>query len=362
MSGLASRPGFVPRGSNGVAGAAFSPRLLNGVLAAKRRRVQRILGVFWMIDALLQLQPTNFTPNLVFGTILGNAENQPEPILGSIVHVAYLLAPYPVELNVTIIVIQLALSVALLVQRNVKVALACSVLWALGVWWLGEGFGGIFSGEGTLLVGAPGPALLYALLALVAWPRRPPAAAATIAGAGALGERATRQAWGGLWVGGALLRVAPFWFAPVYALHADLQLGLDQEPRWILDLNEALSHAAARAGLPLVIAIALLEAVIGIGVFTPRFRRGFLTAGMVLAAAYWCIGQQFAGLFTGAASDIGTGPLVILLAWSLWPRASTRSAPGGEATPQSHPELRIADGPPQEHETSGPPLRLRPGG
>jgi hypothetical protein len=290
--------------------------------------VQHVLGVFWIIDALLALQPTNFTSKLVSGTILGNAENQPEPILGSIVHVAHLIGPYPIELNVAIIVVQLGIGVALLMQRNAKAVLAFSVVWALGVWWIGEGLGGTFSGEATLLVGAPGPALLYALLALVAWPRHQPGASTTVAGAGALGERITRDAWAFLWVGGSLLRVAPFWFAPVYALRADLQLGLNEEPHWIFNLNEALTRAAARAGLPLVIAMALLEATIGIGVFT-RWRREFLTVGMVLGAVYWCVGQQFAGLFSGAATDIGTGPLIILLAWTLWPISSARSGARG---------------------------------
>jgi hypothetical protein len=299
-----------------------------GLAVRGSRRVRRVLAAFWIIDALLQLQPTNFTPNLVFGTILSNAENQPEPILGSIVHVGQLLGPYPVELNVAIIVIQLAIGVGLLVPRSVKAALTCSVVWALGVWWLGEGFGGIFSGEATLLVGAPGPALLYALLALVAWPRQRTVAPTTAAAAGAVGERATRDAWAVMWIGGALLRVVPFWFPPVYALQADLQSGLNEEPRWIFHLNEALSRAAGRAGLSLVIVIALLEAAIGIGVFTSRYRRGFLTAGMVIAAVYWGVGQQFAGLFAGGATDIGTGPLVILLACTLWPLRQSDQAPG----------------------------------
>lgn len=290
-----------------------------GLAAGGCRRVQRILAAFWIIDALLQLQPANFTPNLVFGTILGNAENQPEPILGSIVHVAHLLGPYPVELNLAIIVIQLAIGVGLLVPQSVNAALACSIVWALGVWWFGEGFGGLFSGEATLLVGAPGPALLYALLALVAWPRRRPEAPATVAGAGAVGERATRDAWAVLWIGGALLRVVPFWFSPVYALQADLQTDLNEEPRWIFHLNEALSHAAGRAGLSLVVVIALLETAIGVGVFASRHRRSFLAAGMALAAIYWVVGQHFARLFTGSPTDIGAGPLVILLAWTLWP-------------------------------------------
>lgn len=280
------------------------------------RGVQLALAAFWAIDALLQLQPLNFTGGLVSDTILGNAENQPEPIYGSLVAASHLLAHHAVELNIAIIAVQFLIAAGLARPRTVKAALAASVVWALGVWWLGEGLGGLFAGKATLLVGAPGPALLYAILALVVWPRD--RCGTTIAAAGALGDRAARGLWVMLWVGGAFLRVAPFWFPPVYALAGDFQLGLDQEPHWLFVINEDLARYAAAAGLPLVIAIAILEAVIGLGGLT-RHRRTFLLAGMIVAAIYWAIGQQFAQIFTGDATDIGAGPLYILLALSLWP-------------------------------------------
>ena len=282
------------------------------------RGVQLALAGFWAIDALLQLQPVNFTQDLVYGTILGNAENQPQPIFGSLVSASHLLGSHAVALNVAIIVIQLVIATGLLWPRTVKPALGLSIGWALGVWWLGEGFGGIFAGKATLLVGGPGPALLYAVLAVVAWPterRR----GGTIAGAGALGESATRRVWAVLWVGGAILRLVPFWFGPVYALAGDFQLGLDEEPHWLAAINQTLSHFAATSGLALVIALAAVEAAIGVGVLT-RHRRAFLAAGMIVATVYWVFGQQFAGLFTGSATDVAAGPLFILLALTLWPQ------------------------------------------
>lgn len=288
--------------------------------------MQLALAAFWTIDALLQLQPRNFTSGLVFDTILGNTENQPQPVYGSLVAASHLLAHHAVELNIAIIAIQLLIAAGLAWPRTVKAALAASVAWALGVWWLGEGFGGVFAGKATLLVGAPGPALLYAVLALVAWPRGRRRGGMTVAAAGALGESATRRLWVMLWVGGALLRALPFWFPPVYALAGDFELGLDQEPHWLFMINEKLARFAAGAGLPLVIAVATLEAVIGLGVLT-RYRRTFLLVGMIVTAIYWAVGQQFAQMFTGDATDIGAGPLYILLALSLWPRASRDQSP-----------------------------------
>lgn len=289
------------------------------------RRLQLALAAFWAIDALLQLQPDNFTRGLIVGTILGNAENQPQPIYGSLVWASHVLGPYPVELNVAIITVQSLIAIGLVWPRTIKLALGLSIAWALGVWWLGEGFGGLFAGKATLLVGAPGPALLYAMLALVAWPGRR-RTGTTVAGAGALGEDATRRLWALLWIGGATLRVVPFWFPPVYALAGDFQLGLDQEPHWLFRVNESLSHLATAAGLPLVICLAVIEVVIGLGVLT-RYRRAFLALGIATATVYWVFGQQLAQLLTGQATDVAAGPLYAVLALTLWPRRQGQESP-----------------------------------
>lgn len=295
-----------------------------------RRHVQLALAMFWAVDAILQLQAPNFTPDLVYGTILGNIENQPQPIAASILAAVHLLGPYAFELNVAIIVGQLALALGLVFRRSVKLALAGSIVWALGIWWLGEGFGGIFAGEASLLVGAPGAAFLYALLALVAWPvDRPQLGSA--ASAGALGERRALWAWALLWVGGALLRVLPFWFAPVYALQADLQTGLNEDPRWMLHLGDALSHFAGTAGLALPIGIAIVEAGIGVGVLCcERHRRVFLAAAMLLSCAYWLVGQQLGSLLTGGATDLDSAPLYVLFALALWPGRDASLQVAGE--------------------------------
>lgn len=120
-----------------------------------------------------------------------------------------------------------------------------------------------------------------------------------------------------------------FWFPPTYALQGDFQLSLDEEPRWIFHINDALSHFAATAGLPLVIVIAAVEAAIGVGVLT-RHRRAALTAGIALSVIYWIIGQQLAGLLTGSSTDIASGPLYILLALTVWPTAARITGTGSD--------------------------------
>ena len=70
---------------------------------------------------------------------------------------------------------------ASLFRRTARAALAGTIAWGLAVWWLGEGLGGILgSATSSPLTGAPGAAVLYALLVLLAlafWPVRRDSAA-----------------------------------------------------------------------------------------------------------------------------------------------------------------------------------------
>jgi hypothetical protein len=45
-----------------------------------RRRLQTILGILWLIDGLLQLQPLMFTGNMINGVMRPMLEGQPELI------------------------------------------------------------------------------------------------------------------------------------------------------------------------------------------------------------------------------------------------------------------------------------------
>ncbi|MFF2809551.1 hypothetical protein ACFVT2_20675 [Streptomyces sp. NPDC058000] len=57
-------------------------------------------------------------------------------------------------------------------RPTVKPALAASIAWSLGVWWFGEGVGGVLTGTASPVSGAPGAVILYALLAVLLWPTR----------------------------------------------------------------------------------------------------------------------------------------------------------------------------------------------
>ena len=92
--------------------------------------------------------------------------------------------------------IQCAIGLGLIVsRRSVRPALLVSFFWAFVVWWLGEGFGTIFSGTPVSpLMGAPGAVLLYGLIGLLRLAAGRAPTAAPVDG-GLLGRRGGRVVW-----------------------------------------------------------------------------------------------------------------------------------------------------------------------
>jgi hypothetical protein len=65
--------------------------------------------------------------------------------------------------------------------------------------------------------------------------------------------------------------------------------------------------------LPVMLSIAQIG--IAIGVFGARSRPYALGAGAFLALLFWVAAQDFGGLASGSATDPGSGPLLVLLAF-----------------------------------------------
>ena len=144
-----------------------------------------------------------------FGQMLATAaQGNPAVIARPILWNAGLVERHSVAANAVFATIQLALALGIAWRPAVKLALAASVGWALGVWWLGEGLGGVLTGQASPVTGAPGAVILYALLAVLLWPADPSAGAPFVA-AGAVGARAARVLWSVLWASLAYFCLQP---------------------------------------------------------------------------------------------------------------------------------------------------------
>ncbi len=293
-----------------------------------RRRLQLALGALWLLDAILQYQPVMFTR--AFSQMLAAAaEGNPAFVSRPILWDAHLVGQHPVPLNTAFATIQLLLGLGIAWRPTVRLALGASIVWALGVWWLGEGLGGVLTGTASPLSGAPGPVILYALLAVLLWPRDRGATAAGSGGpavpfvaARAVGAPAARALWLILWASLAYFALLPANRAP-QALHTMLSGMTVGEPAWLAAVGQQGAALLAHQGLAASVGLAAILGLIAVGVYLPPpAARVVLTVAAVLAAAIGIAGQDLGGILTGSGTDPESGPLLILLVFAYWPARS----------------------------------------
>jgi hypothetical protein len=227
--------------------------------------------------------------------------------------------------------VQLLLGVGLLVPRTARLTLAASIGWALGVWYLGEGLSGMASGHASLITGAPGSALIYALLAGAAWPRRD----------------ASREGpapwlpfvWAVLWVGAAVFQALPGQNSGA-AIASALTAGASGAPAWLAGVDNSVGAWAAHHGLLLVTLLVAAEALIGVGALARRTRTPALALGFGLTLLLWVLGQDLGALYTGRATDPNSGLVLAVMAIALLAGsrgiAPRRESPDHKAFPISN--------------------------
>lgn len=328
------------------------------------RMIRSALGLLWLLDGLLQLQPRLFGPTFAHDVIAPSATGQPVVLAHFIDHVAHLIAIQPALVNGLFASVQILIGIGLLMGATTKPALAISVVWALGVWVMGEGLGGLLTGGALPLTGAPGAALLYAVIAILVWPTsgwRPRRAAESAGPAGSasaegpLGPWAGRVAWATYWVG-----TGAIWFhwsgRASGAISGAIGRAGSGEPSWLVHLETTASEAVGASGSSLASTAAVLSIVIGLGPLLFRRSALFLVAGVALSLDYWVFGQAFGQILTGSGTDPSTAPLVILLALTITPapvlpavRASEdpvdRRAPLSPAAPELPVTRVLVDSP-----------------
>jgi hypothetical protein len=270
-----------------------------------RRHLQIALGLLWLLDAVLQLQPFMLGTGFANQVIAPAADGQPHFVAAAVRWGASLIAAHPVAWDVPFAAIQLLIGLGLLVPRTARLALAASLPWSLGVWCLGEGLSGLASGHASLLTGAPGAALLYGVLTLAAWPARDSSHRAP--------ARWLPVAWGVLWVGGAVFQALPGQNTGA-AVADGISSGNAGAPAWLARLDAAVASWTTRHGAAVVIALVVSEALIGLGALHRRARGPAVAGGFVLALAIWVVGQHLGQLYSGQATDPNTAPIIALLA------------------------------------------------
>jgi hypothetical protein len=307
-----------------------------------KRGIQIALGSLWLLDGALQLQHQMFSSAFASQVIAPAGQGQPIAVYGPINFEIHVLLMHPAIFNALFALIQLAIGVLILNKRTIKLGLVASIVWGLGVWYMGEGLGGLLSGHALLLTGAPGAALIYALISLAIFPRK---------------ETKSKQVdhkpaywlpivWAVFWIVGAIYQLLPGQNTVSDVASSISGLAGGGSPGWLSALQihsanviQGFSHANAAKGLGskmnmtaghmnilasttsnhssgywFILLFAIVQAAIGILIFLPRqYRKIPIGLGIAVSLIFWFVGQSLGGYYSGLATDPNTAPLFILL-------------------------------------------------
>jgi hypothetical protein len=300
-----------------------------------RRGLQLALGLIWVLDGALQYQPFMFSHGFASEVIAPAGAGNPGWVAGPVAWTAGQIGSHLLLANATFATLQLAIGLGILWPRTARLALAASVPWAVGVWWLGEGLGGVLTPAANPLTGAPGAVVIYALLAVLLWPGDAGRDGQAVAGRdgqavagrdgqavayrGPAGTTAAQVAWLVLWAALAVECLRPA-YRPPNAL-ADTVLGAQGgEPGWLAALDRMAGTALLGHGPFACVLLALALTVIAGSVLVPSITKPALVICIGLALLIWVVPENLGGIMTGAGTDPNTGPLLALLALAYWPR------------------------------------------
>ena len=293
-------------------------------------RLRQLLGVLWIIDGLLQLQPQMFTMNMINGIMTPMNTDQPGFVGASLRWIIQMSTVHLTALNIVIAVVQLSIGVLLLTGKWVRPAILASIAWALVVWYGGEGMSMLLTGQASVLTGFPGAVLLYPLLGLIVFPHRGAASQPGEEGEGLLPRRHLRTILGALWIAAALLQLQPYWWQADQISQAIKTMVGGGGLNGVLVDPVLSALSSLTVGLEIPLNIALIIVFLGLGIalrrLPPEHRRPVLIASIVVTALFWYGTEALGMIFSGMATDFNSGLLLILMALSAWPRpAAVRS-------------------------------------
>ncbi len=262
------------------------------------------LGGIWLLDTLLQAQPSMFSMAMLSGVMQPAAQGQPPWLAAAITWASGLIGRNVVGFNAAFVAVQAVIAVCILLPRARwnRAGLWISIAWSAAVWIFGEGMGQVLTGAATPLGGAPGAVVLYGAIAgllLAGWGRGRPEPLPW-----------ARHLATGLFAAGALAQAAPLYWTPL-GLSTVFQGTLAMQPHWLAaTLAPVVAVTFARPVLCNAILVAATGAV-AVGVWR-RAAWGYALAAAWLLFTWWA-GEGFGMMLTGMGTDPNSAPLLALL-------------------------------------------------
>jgi hypothetical protein len=283
-----------------------------------RRTLQLALATVWLIDGILQLQSFFFTKNFGLQMISGLSSGNPSIIARPITWSGTTIGHHAVLTDACFALAQTAIAMAIAWRPTVKIGLAVSIAWAVGVWWVGEGLGGVFNGTANPVNGAPGAVMIYALLAVLLWPSDRTGQKAPFIAARAVGTPIAKALWLVLW--GSLAYFAVLGVnRSSQGLHNLIESEISGEPRWMAWIDHHAANLVDHRGFAVTVVLAILLLVVAVGTYLPDpVANATVVLAVLIGLTFWVVGENFGALFTNGATDVNSGPLLILLAAAYW--------------------------------------------
>ena len=340
--------GWVSAGTQAAAARAAAWR------EPRARRLLRVgFGVLWLFDGILQAQP-QMPGGLPAQVIEPAASSSPGWVQHLVNWGGAIWSYHPIEAAAASVWIQVGIGLWLIFAVRgwpSRLAGIASAGWGLVVWAFGEAFGGIFAPGLTVLFGAPGAVLIYAVAgALIALPGRAWDTARTgrliLGGTGAfLAGMALLQAWPGrgFWQGTA--GGHPGTLAGMVASMAGTS-----QPHALSAAVSAFGDFTAAHGFAVNLFAVIVVAALGAGFLSSAFLGGrpwlariLVFAGTVFCLADWLLVEDF-GFFGGLGTDPNSMiPLILLFtAGYLALVPAVRPEPAPQAAGQAPDAIRAA--------------------
>ncbi len=272
----------------------------------------KALGILWLIDGLLQLQPKMFGADFINNVLAPNLSGQPGFMRALIDFGIRVFSFNIATANWIAALLQIAIGVLLLFPiagKKFKAGLYLSIVWGLIVWIFGEGLGNLLTGSASFYTGAPGSALVYALIATFLL----------------MPEKIDRKFFAKiaaaiLFMGAALQLQLMFWNSD--GTQTMFQLSASDPVHAINSLPAIISNSLSAHPIEFNWLLIILPLLLAIALWLKPNKTTAATTIIFLFFVWW-LGQDFGGLSTiwlGTATDPNTAPLIMLLVLPLFLR------------------------------------------
>ena len=274
-----------------------------------QKHISNVLGLFWLIDSIFQMQPKLFTSDFANKVIGPFALNQPF-FLSFLMHsVINLVLINPVFFNIIFVLIQLVIAILILNQKTTNMGLKISVIWGLLVWILGEGMGGLLNAKNLIIFGFPGAALLYVVIAIALLYSNYKDQKPDI-----LNMKWLNEFWLVLWLSGALLLLYET-IGKSKILIGMILMTSKGDPSWLWSFNNFILRVFTSLNNLLILILIICYLFIGLSpYFTKKWSYFGLSIAILINLVYFFIGQNLGGYYSGLMTDLNSSPLLIFMA------------------------------------------------